>query len=234
MYTDLFHLYPTDGYVNGKRGNLPYGETTNPTWTSSNGSRLGLSSVAGYTGQIFEPIDEYKGDLARTYFYMATRYFGEDGNWPGSDMVDGAEPKQWALTMLLRWNAEDPVSQKEIDRNDAVFNIQGNRNPFIDNIQYVTAIWDSGSHLSTTVKENISITLYPNPADTRLRYTLPGNISGEITVRIMSVDGRTMLNECRSAYAKEEINISSLPPGLYLFLAESKYQTFRQKFLIIR
>lgn len=135
MYTDLFHLYPTDGYVNGRRSNYPYGETSNPTWTSKNGwSRLGPSSTPGYTGTVFEPNDEYKGDLARTYFYMATAYEDKIAGWD-SDMLSGNRYPayaSWAITMLLRWAAEDPVSQKEIDRNNAVYGIQKNRNPYID------------------------------------------------------------------------------------------------------
>ena len=135
MYTDLFHLYPTDGYVNGRRSNYPYGETNSPTWTSYDGwSKLGPCSVAGYSGTVFEPNDEYKGDLARTYFYMATAYEDKIANW-SSAMLDGKSYPAyatWALNMLLRWAKEDPVSQKEIDRNNAVYGIQRNRNPFID------------------------------------------------------------------------------------------------------
>jgi len=90
MYSDLFHLYPTDGYVNNRRGNSPLGEVGTATYTSSNGSKVGTCSVAGYTGTVFEPIDAYKGDLARSYLYMAVRYYGEDSSWPGSDMVKGS------------------------------------------------------------------------------------------------------------------------------------------------
>lgn len=141
MYSDLFHLYPTDGYVNGKRSNYPFGETSHPTWTSTNGCKLGPCDYPGYSGTIFEPIDEYKGDLARTYFYMATRYLGEDAAWPGSDMVDGSQPVPWALTMLLEWHTIDPVSQKELDRNNAIYGIQENRNPFIDRPEFAGLIW---------------------------------------------------------------------------------------------
>ncbi len=135
MYTDLFHLYPTDGYVNGRRSNYPFGETNSPTWSSYNGwSKLGPSSVAGYSGTVFEPNDEYKGDFARTYFYMATAYEDKIADWE-SPMLDGKSYPAyatWALNMLLRWAKEDPVSQKEIDRNEAVYKIQRNRNPYID------------------------------------------------------------------------------------------------------
>lgn len=135
MYTDLVHLVPTDGYVNGKRANYPFGETDSPTYTSEGGfSKLGPSSIAGYSGTVFEPNDEYKGDFARIYFYMVTCYEDKVSTWE-SDMLDhNSYPAltDWALGMLLRWAEEDPVSKKEIDRNNAVYSIQGNRNPYVD------------------------------------------------------------------------------------------------------
>jgi len=148
MYTDLFHLYLTDGYVNGQRGNLPFGEVGSVSCTSQNGSKKGSSSYPGYSGDVFEPIDEFKGDFARSYFYMATRYEDVISGWPGSDMLNGTSDQvytDWALNMLLEWHANDPVSQKEIDRNDAVYSIQGNRNPFIDHPEYVNEIWGGGT-----------------------------------------------------------------------------------------
>jgi endonuclease I len=140
--SDLFHVYPTDGYVNARRGNYPYGEVKKVTYTSGNGSKLGSCLTTGYSGTVFEPIDEYKGDIARTYFYMSVRYFGEDDSWGTSGMTDKSEIKNWAMTMLLRWSDEDPVSQKEIDRNNAVYGYQNNRNPFIDHPEYARMIWD--------------------------------------------------------------------------------------------
>ena len=141
---DLHHIFPTDGYVNAQRSNYPFGEVNNPTWTSQNGSKLGPCSTSGYSGTAFEPIDEYKGDFARAYFYMSTRYYGEDSGWSSSGMTDKSEILPWALTMLLNWSDNDPVSQKEIDRNEAVYGIQGNRNPFIDHPEYAHLIWEPG------------------------------------------------------------------------------------------
>jgi endonuclease I len=142
MKTDLFHVYPTDGYVNGMRSNYPYGEVESASWTSQNGSKRGAMDGYGFTGTVFEPIDEYKGDFARTYFYMSTRYYTEDSGWDENDMVIGADLKPWALDMLMDWHEQDTVSQKETDRNDAVYDIQGNRNPFIDHPEWVVCIWD--------------------------------------------------------------------------------------------
>ncbi len=143
MYTDLFHIVPTDGYVNGQRGNYPFGEVGNATWTSQNGSKVGTSNYPGYNSTVFEPIDEYKGDFARGYFYMATRYEDVITTW-SSPMLDGTTfPvfSGWALNLLLEWHAADPVSQKEINRNNAIYTHQNNRNPFIDHPQFVNQIW---------------------------------------------------------------------------------------------
>ena len=140
--SDLFHVYPTDGYVNGQRSNYPYGEVNHPIYTSGNGSKLGPCVTSGYSGRVFEPIDEYKGDIARGYFYMSVRYYSEDSDWGTSGMTNKSEILPWAMTMLLRWSDEDPVSDKEIARNNAVYGYQNNRNPFIDHPEYARMIWD--------------------------------------------------------------------------------------------
>ncbi len=151
MYSDLFHIYPTDGKVNGMRSNYPYGPNNGESYTSQNGSKLGACTATGYSGTVFEPIDEFKGDLARTYFYMATCYEDKISGW-NSVVLDGtAFPayNTWFLNILLQWSAQDPVSQKEIDRNNAIYAIQGNRNPFIDHPEYIDAIWGSGTTTPT-------------------------------------------------------------------------------------
>ncbi|MCQ2205968.1 MAG: endonuclease [Bacteroidaceae bacterium] len=151
MKCDLFQVYPTDGYVNNRRGNLPYGEVSGtPKYTSKNGSKMGSCATDGYTGDVFEPIDEYKGDIARIYFYMATCYGDKVNGWSGgvfgandlyTDVTGYPGMKEWALKMFLRWSAADPVSQKEIDRNNAVYKYQKNRNPFIDTPGLERFIW---------------------------------------------------------------------------------------------
>ena len=82
MNTDVHHVFATDGFVNSQRSSFPYGEVGSATFTSSNGSKLGsATSSLGYNGTVFEPIDEFKGDLARAYFYMATRYENDIDGW---------------------------------------------------------------------------------------------------------------------------------------------------------
>lgn len=150
MYSDLFHVVPTDGYVNNRRSNYPFGEVGSVSWTSQNGSKLGSSSYAGYSGTVFEPIDAYKGDFARAYFYMVTRYENVVSNW-NSPMLNGTSYPAlsgWALSMLAEWHTQDPVSPKEIARNNVVYSLQNNRNPFIDDPNYVNQIWGVGASLA--------------------------------------------------------------------------------------
>ncbi|HOJ38607.1 MAG TPA: endonuclease [Ignavibacteriales bacterium] len=141
MVSDLFHVYPTDGKVNGMRSNYPHAEVKNPTWTSLNGSKLGSCANEGYTGTVFEPIDSFKGDFARTYFYMAVRYYSEDASWTSNGMNQGADLKDWAKNVMIKWHYLDPVSKKEIDRNNAVYQYQKNRNPFIDHPEWAQEIF---------------------------------------------------------------------------------------------
>lgn len=140
--TDLHHIFPTDCIVNHDRADHPYGEVGSGT-TYQNGSKLGTCKTPGYSGTVFEPIDEYKGDFARAFFYMSVRYYSEDAAWKTTDMTDKSVIKPWAMAMLLRWHKLDPVSQKEIDRNNAIYDdYQRNRNPFVDHPEFAEMIWD--------------------------------------------------------------------------------------------
>ncbi len=155
MYTDLHHMYPTDKLVNNKRSNNPFGETNGETYKSKNDfSKLGKCTYPGYTGTVFEPNDEYKGDFARTYFYMVTCYeeklpdwFANYGSKDGvSPTIDGSTYPgltSWQLEMLMKWSEQDPVSEKEIKRNNAIASadLQKNRNPFIDYPGLERFIW---------------------------------------------------------------------------------------------
>lgn len=131
--SDGHHVTPTDGKVNGQRSDHPYGEVGIASWTSQNGSKLGNARDGlGFTGTVFEPVSFYKGDHARMHFYMALRYYNDPlfttCDWSNA----GAKLKPWYDTMLDSWGHADPVSAKEIARNNAVQVHQGNRNPFID------------------------------------------------------------------------------------------------------
>ena len=155
MKSDLFHVYPTDAWVNNMRSNYPYGvvkSVANPAKDASADrfSIRGKCATPGYSGTVFEPNDQYKGDFARTYFYMATCY--EDKSFTsslGSEVFESGDKKtypmlkEWALNMFLEWSHNDAVSEKETKRNDAVAELQYNRNPFIDYPGLEEYIWGS-------------------------------------------------------------------------------------------
>ena len=144
-YTDLHHMFPVDGFVNGKRGNYPLGDCNNGTTYGT--GKLGSCTFSGYNGTVFEVADEYKGDFARVYFYFATRYMTRISNYtssPGNAVFTSSSYlglTTWAINQLLEWHRNDPVSALETTRNDAVYSIQRNRNPFIDNPELVEYIW---------------------------------------------------------------------------------------------
>lgn len=151
MVSDVWHVYPIDGKINGMRSNNPFGEVGSGASGSKNGfSKWGKCVTPGYSGTVFEPNDEYKGDFARTYFYFATRYKGVATSGYGAEVFSSAYPyiTKWQLDMLLRWHEQDPVSQKELDRNEAVYESrQGNRNPFIDYPELVDLIFGDSRNI---------------------------------------------------------------------------------------
>lgn len=233
MYTDLFHLYPTDGKVNGMRDNYPFGVTASPTWTSTNGSKLGSSSYPGYTGVVFEPVNSYKGDFARSYFYMATRYYREDSGWPGSDMVTGSQPKEWALKMLMEWHKNDPVSQKEKDRNEAVYALQGNRNPYIDDPVFADKVWGAQNGVEVYDNHLPELNIYPNPADDLITIEIPGSDGNRQKVTIIDISGRILLSRSFDDHPVK-VDISNFGNGIYIITVEQTGRILKGRFVVSR
>ncbi len=152
MYSDAFHIYPTDIKTNSNRAALPYGETDASLACSDYGyGAVGSSNRSGYTGQIFEPREtattNYKGDLARGYFYMLTCYMNINFTQAAGGTVmftytnSVADFTDYGLDLMMEWHREDPVSEKERIRNNAIYAHQGNRNPFIDYPCLAEYIW---------------------------------------------------------------------------------------------
>ena len=163
MFTDLTMIIPTDAYVNQRRSNNPYGVCNgadaityvNEELGVSMLGKLGKSTYNGYTAKVFEPDDEYKGDFARIYFYMVTCYKSQVEYWPGCDQLDYQDNQykafsDWSMQMLMEWHRADPVSQKELIRNEGVYEKQGNRNPFVDHPELAEHIWGTKQHETWT------------------------------------------------------------------------------------
>ena len=207
MYTDLFHMYPTDGYVNNRRANYPFGENNGESYKSANGfSKLGKCTFEGYSGTVFEPNDEYKVDFARTYFYMVTCYEEKLPDWytnyaESQPTLDGkAYPglSEWQLKMLMKWAKNDPVSEKETNRNNAVWGIQANRNPFIDYPGLEEYIWGDKQNVAFSYDHYgdtgiIDLASDSDAAVNHATYDLSGRRVTHAVKGIYIVDGRKVV-----------------------------------------
>ncbi len=248
MYSDLFHLYPTDSKVNGYRGNFAYGVVASPTTTSLNGSKVGPSATPGFTGTVFEPIDAYKGDLVRGVLYMSTRYLFEDSSWPGGDPCDGAQFYPWAVAQYLDWSVNDPVSWKERMRNGAVYAIQHNRNPFVDHPEFLAAIWDSNATVGVAPGAPVAALQLganaPNPFTTLMRIGFELPRRERASLRVFDVAGR----EVRTLVAAGELDAgrhdatwdgrdasgARVPAGLYFCRLEAGPETRTRRVVYAR
>lgn len=240
MKSDLYAIYPTDGYANQKRSNYAYGivTSTNP-WVSQNGSKLGGSSpsLGNGGGIVFEPIDEYKGDLARTYFYVSTRYYNEDGGWNSWSMANGADLKPWAAAILLDWHVQDPVSQKEVDRNNAVHAIQHNRNPFIDYPEFADCIWGTADCSTTGIlagNKSMDILIYPNPATDQIFINLEHlNPEEKLAMDIFNIQGVLIYHKDFPINVKpEKVDITGYAKGIYWIKIQTSKENIVKKIVV--
>jgi endonuclease I len=262
MVSDAHHIFATDGKVNALRSNYPFGEVTSATSTSRNGSKLGTgNNNFGYTGIVFEPIDAYKGDFARACLYMAVRYEDEiiTQNWSSlgtgnavflssTDQSDAARRRLfvydlWFLQLVIKWHKNDPVSTKEINRNNAIFTQQvvnnssgtlakqGNRNPFIDHPEYVEAIWGTGTGINcSATSTNVVVDnktpfdndvvavetfkIYPNPAKDVVTIVTPTKLTSITIIDVYGKAVKTIVYNYNTTLT-QRIDVSDLANGIY-------------------
>lgn len=236
-YTDIHHIVPADAYVNTLKSAWPVGEITDVVETTTNGSAIGTYPQGNNEEYVFEPIDEYKGDVARMLFYMAVRYEDEIADWSktfwgGQALLDDSYQvyQDWQMDILLRWNDLDPVSLKEVDRNNAVYSIQLNRNPFIDHPRWAYRIWgepDGGACEAVVANDEISddpISIQPNPAS----YTLNIDLDVDADYRIYSSMGDLIKS---GRLDRQQLDISFLPAGIYYVMVQDGHITRRGRFI---
>lgn len=156
-YCDLHHLNPSDETANGRKSNYPLGELTSVSW--DNGvTFVGKANIDGSSQNAYEPCDEYKGDFARVFMYMFTCYqdLTWEYTWMNYEKSTYPTLKPWAVNLLLKWHRQDPVSEKEINRNNAVYEVQGNRNPYVDYPQLAEYVWGDSINYTFTLSGNVS------------------------------------------------------------------------------
>jgi len=237
MYSDAHFVLPSDKHVNAQRGDLPFGKVNIANWTSSNGSKRGSNLntgySAGYSGNVFEPIDEFKGDIARYILYFATRY--EDlvsgYNFPMFNNTSDQVFNTTFLNILLTWNQIDPVSPREIARNNAIFARQGNRNPFIDNNDYVCRIWaDACAALSTNELQIAKINIYPNPTN---NHSITIETDALIdTIQITSINGQIIKEIKKPVSFNGSYSLENLPQGFYFLKLSSDKNSVTKKIIV--
>lgn len=236
-YGDIVNLIPTDGFVNNKKSNNPMGKVASATYTSSNGTKLGTSGIANITGNMFEPIDEFKGDIARVLLYFTVKYQDKFFTWNNTEFnrVKGTDKlmgyKKEYLDMLIQWHLNDPVSKKELDRNERIFVHQRNRNPFVDHPEFVEYIWRTSDCKAVgvpyhQVAENI---LYPNPANQVLNLSHTA-YKGQ-KYYISDISGRRVQE---GIIENAQLDVKKLNIGTYFLFIEEEQQVTFSKFMIAR
>ena len=245
MKNDPFFVVPSDGKVNGERNNYPFGKVGTASYTSQNGSKRGngLNSgyAQGYSGIVFEPVNDFKGDIARAFFYFATRYEDFMGNFyttanasscQSKNMFDGSIGRVFTnpfIDILVKWHTDDPVSAKEIAiNNDIYYNHQSNRNPYIDHPEYVSTIWSSflGNTTFEIEFEN-SISIYPNPTDNG---SISINTNSTIdNIQLITINGQLINDFNNPVKINETYTLENLPHGFYFLKLTSNNNSITKK-----
>jgi endonuclease I len=250
MKNDPFHVVPSDGKVNGDRGNFGFGIVGTANYTSQNGSKRGTMSASPYSsfnGVVFEPLNAFKGDVARAFFYFATRYESSMGNFytaanaascQAKAMFDGSINKVFSddfILVLIKWHLDDPVSAIEIAKNNAIYNYQGNRNPYIDNPSYVCSIWSAQcatvNSLSRTDFAALSnVIVYPNPTNNQRI-----NIQTEVEmdeIQLISVNGQIIQQISKPTLENSTYTLENIPAGYYFLRLSNGNQSVVKKVIV--
>ena len=206
-FRDLHHLFPADATTNITKNNLPLGEVE--TATFDNGvSKIGTTKLYNSKEKCFEPADEYKGDFARAYFYVSTVYNELSALWQSSMMQNNTYPvwNNEALDLLLKWHREDPISEKELKRQEAVYQIQHNRNPFIDYPEMVEHIWGNKKDIAISLPKETRPFLTTPTAWTSIE--IPVSYTGTTTSKTIRFEGANFTKNIKVALLNKSTEIT--------------------------
>lgn len=229
-YSDYFNLYPTNqNDANAVRSNYPLGEVVNVTYTY-----LGCKYGQDANGRtVFEPRDEQKGDAARSVFYMATCYNSATTNWGLPNPISASIMYGQDQNLLKAWHFQDLPDAREIAKNDFLDSLQGNRNPFIDSVNYVCYIdFNNMSKIngpvvpcansSIGVLENaaqaVAMTLAPNPNNGHFSLNYKTDRNEVIAINVIDVLGKKVYSQTSamtSGLNSVMLDLEFLPAGSY-------------------
>jgi len=243
---DLHHLFPTYATVNSSRGNLPFDIVEDIEDTYGSGSWMSYRGDNENGMQVFEPADQHKGDLARAILYFHVRY-NQDINGTIQDVgynnID-------MFSKMLEWHSQDPISIKESERNEGIYDVQDNRNPFIDHPEYVDYIWGNVSNENEVEIANLnSLNTYPNPFNFQSNSRSSGiNVSfntlnsTNVQIFVINIKGQKVaevasepVNEGKHIFNWNPQNNDSntLSSGIYFMIVKTAEEVKAQKFLIV-
>jgi endonuclease I len=235
MYSDAHFVVPSDKYVNAQRGDLPFSKVNVANNTYSNGTKRGSNLNSGYsngyTGTVFEPIDEFKGDIARMLLYFATRYENQVAGWsfPMFNNTSNQVFTSQAINVLLTWHTNDPVSQRERDRNNAIYARQNNRNPYIDHPEYAMQIWGSLLNTDQFILEP-TISIAPNPSLNGKFIITTNSIIDNVFVT--NINGQLIKQINKPNVLNNQLEISNISKGFYFITVESNHQNITKKVIV--
>jgi len=231
-YSDIHNLFPThQNGANGPRSNLPFGNVINPITTFQDGTYG--QDAEGHL--VYEPRDQHKGDAARAIMYMAVKWDGTGGSWALPDPIHPTNVQYGQdQDVLKQWHWQDPPDAWEIARNDFVQSQQGNRNPFVDSVNWVcyidfenlTYIGEQTTPCTVTpnaIREELEgeFTLSPNPTDGYVGLTMNLQTAQDLTIELMDVSGRMIDTQQLKAgvgVSKRYYQLDALSAGVYQFV----------------
>jgi hypothetical protein len=208
-YNDQHHLFPVEFQnCNQVRSNFPLGEVVNVSGTYL-GAKWGFNSNGKF---VFEPRDEHKGDAARALFYMATCYnnkndaFGNPQNWKFKNPISGTIQYGQDQDVLKAWHYQDLPDAWEIARNDFLDSLQGNRNPFVDSVQYACYIdfssmtkintptlpCNTATGIKNNSDKNFGFSIFPNPNKGEFSLLIENNTEEYFEISISDISGKNI------------------------------------------
>jgi len=234
-YTDQHNLFPVRySGVNVARSNYPFGNVVT-VQTQYMGAKKGLNAN---NRVVFEPADNVKGDVARALMYMAVRYNGLNGNWAFPNWISPIVPYGQDIDVLLTWHFQDLPDSYEIARNEYVYSVQGNRNPFVDDVNFACYIDFSnmtyraeGCEMSVDNQLSANdVNIYPVPASNTL-YVGTNGVAMD-GYELTDLQGRVVVSNAHVEGSLVSINIAGLTPGTYVLKVNSKKGQLAQKVII--